>query len=276
LNSVSEFSGIGRPLDFGYSSNRWAFYLTCAAGVIGAVFMYARSGEVLNVLGWGIGAAVSVFIAWALGRELDPDHNSSAFIGMGLSFVLIFFLGLPRLAMVFWLLIAVRILNRSTGISPKILDVLFFIGLGAWLTYQGYWPLGLFTPAVLLGDGLLPQGKRSQLWFAVLGAAAATAAFIFKKGIWIPGNFSWFSSSPAILSAVFFIPVIWESRNIQSRGDKTGGKLNPRRVQTGQMQAAVIWLLFSLEGGFSGWIGVIPVWAAGLGAGLFRLFRQVK
>ncbi|MFO7867405.1 MAG: hypothetical protein R6V02_11440 [Candidatus Aminicenantes bacterium] len=273
MDSVSKISGIGRPLDFDYSSNRWAFYLTCAAGPAGAVYRYAETGTVLNSLGWGIGAVFSVFLAWALGRELDPDHNPSAFIGMGISFVLIIFLGLPCLVLMFWLLIAVRILNRTTGLPPKIWDILFFIGLGSWLTYRGYWPAGLFTAAVLLADGLLPQGKRSQFGYASLGAAAAAAAFIFKKELWLQADFSWIPSGAALLSAVLLIPVVLESRNIQSRGDENGRKLNSLRIQAGQVLVAVVWLLFSLGGGISGWIGVIPVWAAGLGAGLFRLYN---
>ena len=71
-----------------------------------------------------LGAGIAVFLAWALGRELDPDHDWSALIAELGTFALWF--TLPSSAgLLFATLISVRLITRSTGRSPSRGDVIF-------------------------------------------------------------------------------------------------------------------------------------------------------
>ncbi len=72
-------SALARPLDFTYPSNRWA-----AAGLgLGTLAARALGHSWPGSLRVGLGT----FTAWAISRELDPDHSHTALVSMPLAFV---------------------------------------------------------------------------------------------------------------------------------------------------------------------------------------------
>jgi hypothetical protein len=161
---VMKLTGIGRPLDFKYPGNWEIFFLTLTVTVFGIGLQLVWGLGGFRAVLWGLSAGLSVFLTWALGRELDPDTIVSDFIAVGLTLIGLFIWGIPSLIFLFWLILAVRILNRTTGKAATILDSLGLIGLGAWLSYQGSWIAGLLSAVVFFSDSLLPRGKRSQLF----------------------------------------------------------------------------------------------------------------
>jgi hypothetical protein len=85
-------------------------------------------------------------------------------------------------------------------------------------------------------------------------------------------------SGPTMLVVVFSIvvaglslPVIATTRGVEAVGDATGEVLNPRRVQAAQVLALLTALLFAWWAGASGLITLLPLWAAMIGVGLYRL-----
>ncbi|MFO7981017.1 MAG: hypothetical protein R6V00_09325 [Candidatus Aminicenantes bacterium] len=269
-------TGLGRPLDFKYPGNWDIFFLTLAVTIFGIGFQLIWGPGGIQAVLWGLGAGLSIFLTWAIGRELDPDHIISDFIAAGLTLIGLFIWGIPSLIFLFWLLLAVRILNRTTGKAATILDSLGLIALGAWLSYQGSWIAGLLSAVVLFSDSLLPQGKKRQIFLAVVSLGASSAALIFGKGIGSRMNISWEAAVTPLLAAVVFFPVVIQSRHIRSLMDQTGERMIPARVQAGQVLALAFWLLISFWRGFPGLISTLPVGAAALGAGIFHLIRILK
>ena len=129
---VMKLTGIGRPLDFKYPGNWEIFFLTLTVTVFGIGLQLVWGLGGFRAVLWGLGAGLSVFLTWALGRELDPDTIVSDFIAVGLTLIGLFIWGIPSLIFLFWLILAVRILNRTTGKAATILDSLGLIALGAW------------------------------------------------------------------------------------------------------------------------------------------------
>jgi hypothetical protein len=269
-------TGIGRPLDFNYLTNRAAFFMTIAVVFSGTGYRMIGTGVGIQAVLWGLGAGTTIFFAWALGRELDPDNNPSAFIAAGLTLIGIFFWGIPNLGMLLWLLIAVRIVNRTTGLAPTFLDLVVFIGLGVWLSYRGYWIVGLMTAAGLLLDSRLPRGKRYQLFISAISAIASASALIWGNGLRSEMNISWITPGLGLLMASVFLPVIIGSCHIQSKMDKTGERMIPIRIQAGQSFASVFWILTAFWGGMNGITSLMPIWIAAVSAAIFHIFFRKR
>jgi hypothetical protein len=59
--------------------------------------------------------ADSLFLTWAIGREIDPEHELASFAGLVLVIPGFFILGTPELVILLTMLLTLRSLNRSTG-----------------------------------------------------------------------------------------------------------------------------------------------------------------
>ena len=90
-------------------------------------------------------------------------------MGAGLVPIALLLIDTPSLLVVLWLLLVLRIVNRTVGLPAKPLDSPAVLGLGACLTWQGYWMVGLMTAVAFLLDGLLSPPLRTHLFRAVGG-----------------------------------------------------------------------------------------------------------
>jgi hypothetical protein len=212
-----------------------------------------------------------MFLTWALGRELDPDHDLSAFVGAGLVLIALLLAGAPSLLLILWVLLVLRIVNRTVGLPAKPLDSVGFLGLSAWLTWQGYWMTGLVTAVAFLLDGLLSPPLRRSLFLSGLVSVITVVLSIFHGGMAMESGSTMFVVVFSIVVAGLFLPVIATTRKVEAVGDATGEVLNPRRVQAAQALALLIALLFAWWAGVSGLITLLPLWAAMIGVGLYRL-----
>jgi len=273
---ITDITAIARPIDPAYPTNRAIAAFALAAVLGGTVFqLLAGSGWSQSAL-WGIGVGFAVFLAWALSREIDPDHDLSAFVGAGLAVVGTLFFDLPDMAVLFWMLVLLRVVNRTVGLPPRILDSLLLLGLGGWLTLQGNWVYGLMTALGFLLDGCLSPSHRRHLFFAAL-------AFIITAILFIPGGrMAWEGMSflPVVLAilgvSALFLPVVVVSRESRSVGDHSGELLNPRRIQAAQVLAVLTGLQVVLWNGSDGMVTVLSLWAALLGVSLYYLFGLAR
>ena len=114
---LSDVTALGRPIDLSYPTNRAIAAIMLAAFVITGL---------LTTWGTGLTVALSLFLTWALGRELDPDHNASAFVAVALTAV---GYRTPSLALCGLFLLGIRAVNNTTGLRPKPTDWLSLLGL---------------------------------------------------------------------------------------------------------------------------------------------------
>lgn len=270
---VSRFSGIGRTLDFKYVSNRIAVYLSLGCLILGSGMQWLQGRGAAAALFWGFRAAASVFLAWALARELDPFRHFPAIAASGVSLTGVFLWGLPDLGLLFWMLIGIRILNRTTGLKPKMFDIAFYAGLGMWMAYMGHWEAHLLTILVLSMNGLWDKDKKSYV-MAAAAAAGISVLLVFNVPPWSFSPFIGMAFGAAVVGAAIFAPAIIQSSKMQSSGDKLGYKLKPIRVQSAQIFAALFWLVHAMLEGSSGLMALFPLYAAGICSGVYVLFQN--
>lgn len=272
----STLTTVGRPVDLSYPTNR-AIAVVSLVVTVGAAILQRLSGAswIQSAL-WGAQAGLSVFLAWAFCRELDPDHALAAFVAAGLGLGGLFLWGLPNFTVLLWLILILRLINRTMGLPAGMLDSLTVLGLGIWLSLQGNWAYGVVTAVAFLLDSQLPIRAPRQLVFAVLGVLGTTTAAVLAEALPWDGGLSLLGALVALAALSAFVPVIMESQDITSVGDQTGKPLEPVRVQAAQVLVLLVGLETAFLGGIPALGSLMPLWAAVLGASLCWFYRTLQ
>jgi hypothetical protein len=267
----TDLTAVGRPVDPRYPTNLAIAILTVLVSVGAAACQWVDGATLLDGALWGIGAGLAIFLAWALARELDPDHEFSAFVAAALAIVALAALGPPQLLPLFWMLLTVRILDRTVGLPARPLDSLAMLGLGLWLTWQGGWIYGLVTAAALFLDGwLAPRLRRHVALAAVVLVATVVLALVggtSPRGDWDSTLLMWLFALTATLFSIAMVTL----EPAKALCDQTGEPVRPTRVRVAQGLALVTALLVAGLAGQQGMVALWPLWAAMLGVALYEL-----
>lgn len=272
---LRDVTSVGRSVDPRYPTLRAIGALSLVAGAAGAVAHLLAGASLLESTTWGAGAGVAVFLSWAVGRELDPDHDLSAFVGAGLTIVALLLFDLPALMVILWLIISLRVVNRTVGLPARPLDSLALLGLGGWLTWQGHWIAGVMTAVAFLLDGLLASPLRIHLVLSGVAFAVTVVLSIFHGDIAMEGGPTVPVAVSATAMAGLFLIVIATSREVQAVGDATGEQLDAGRVRAAQVVALLTALLYAWWEGMAGLETLWPLWAAMIGVALYRIASLV-
>lgn len=266
-------SSVTRSVDLTYPTNRAISVVTLLFFFVIAGSHFISGKDVFPALYSGLRAGTSVFFAWAFAREIDPDNELSAFVAAFAGCIGFIFFSSPLLLALLLELLLIRIVNRSKGLPARTLDSLVILLLSGWILLQGDWIFCVLTFLAFVLDAFLPEPNRSPQVFAgaLFLALLLSVRFLFFSGnegekVNIQGT----GLSIFVFTAVLlFIPLIFNSRTIKSKGDLTGIPLNPLRVQAAQMMAL---LSISLPAVLQGWSGVeslMPLWGAILGVSIY-------
>ena len=79
----TDISSIGRAVDLTYATNRAIAVITLLVAIGGLLWQRLSGAPWLASTTWGSQAGLTVFLTWALCRELDPDHPTAAFAAVG-------------------------------------------------------------------------------------------------------------------------------------------------------------------------------------------------
>lgn len=268
---LSKITALGRPLDPKYPPNLAIAVTTCAV-ILGGFFVHLfQTGILGKSILWGIGSGLYVFLAWALCREIDPDHDLSAFAAAAFTLIALFIWGFYGLGILFWLLLAIRIVNRITGLPATILDSAALLGLGAWVTFHTNWGYGALTIAAFALDSCLEPRHRRQIIFTSLSAVITISA-VCQTEAGFDFIFNQENLGIIVAASAVFLLLILGSKNISSRADATNEHLDPKRIQAGQMLTLLTGINAVLWNGASGIKLTAPLWAAGVGAALYRFY----
>jgi len=253
---------IGRGLDFRLRSNQMIAVGTSLAAVGGMVVALATGRPAGAGALHGLALGGATFLGWALGREVDPDFPGSAALAAGLSLAASVLLGAPAFAFLFWALLGLRILNRSTGLPAGALDTAGFVVLSMGNAFRWGSPVVALAAAVLLADGTMapahPGGRRGAA--AVLGATLAV--FLLNPG----AQASALPRAP-VLAAVMTcgLGLIWSmvrTGSVSSVDDRHGRPLRLGRVRTAQLFAYLAAALVACSVPGEGFRAAAPLWAA--------------
>ena len=268
-------TGIGRPLNIDHPSNRFILVFTVLAGTGTWLWRWLTGAD--DVLSWSVRIAIAVFLAWAIGREVDPDDTGSAGIA-ALIVVPLTVLGSPSLASAAAILMATRIAVRTTGISPHLIDGVVLTAGAAYLGSQPEtWPaLGTLILAVATDRYAQPPGPDRTLWFgaAMTVAALATALWLADPPGWArPTIAEWVVLG--VTAAAGFLAII-NIRPVRSRTDFHDRSLSDSRLRFGR-----VLVLFTLVVG-AVYLGgpvvptLTPVWAAIAAVTVMHYYRLVQ
>ena len=164
---LHKVTGIGRTIDLRYRSNQIVVGGTVAAAVLAGVAGYlADSPDLVEAGVVGLGT----FLAWALAREIDPDHPASATLSM----VIAMALGLiapPAALAAAVVMLAMRVIVGSVGTHLRLVDSLVIAGSAALAATS---PAGL-PVAGAASYALLRRRHRLASALVVLAAVPAFA-----------------------------------------------------------------------------------------------------
>lgn len=232
---IHRFSSLGRPLDPAWATNRAVMVLMPVAAVLIAVVGPWTPGlEGTGRLWAALLGAGTVLGTWALGRELAPDDPRAAFAGMGLGVVVLLTVPGASLVLLFATLALARLVNRSVGLPPRLLDGVAIVGLIGWSmsTTQSVW-VGVVAATAFGIDAVLPGGLRRHWVFAALSLVLAAVLGIMGDTSSTPSA----PEAPALLAiaaaGLLFIYVLIRTRIIHSVGDVSGAPLSALRVRWG-------------------------------------------
>lgn len=266
---VTDLSSLARAIDPRYPTVGAILAAALLVTLVGGGFQLLQGAGLQESALWGINAGLAVFLAWALGREVDPEHEFSAFVGSGLALAGLLLFGAPGLLALFWFLLVLRLVNRTTGLPAKILDSLAVLGLGLWLAWQESWVYGLTTALAFLLDSRLHPPLVRHMVFAgatLLGTLGmAIARDMPSNGAWQDPALVWV----VVVASLLFVLIIPASRQIKARCDVTDQRVQPARVQSAQILALVTAIAIAGWAGQQGVVDLFPLWAAMLGTPLY-------
>lgn len=272
LRAMRQITGLARILDMRYPSNRVAVLVTLAAAIVGFV-----AGE--NRVSAAISLAGASFLGWTIAREIDPDRPLSASISAPIAGV-VAWIDLdrghaPALGAIFLTLVATRVLVRSTGRPPTVVDLVVNLGVVAWLSSVSLaWAAGVaLAVAIVLDTRMEPPAPPRNLWFgALIGAVATVAAgILWEPPLWTaPATAEWVPMVIGLTGALFLV----RPEAVRSYADDGSGPILPHRLTAARLLAAVTAVVTALMGGAAGVAAMGPIWVALGVAGVIRIVSQ--
>ncbi|MDW7733287.1 MAG: hypothetical protein SCH66_12785 [Methanolobus sp.] len=259
---IRRITSLGRPLDLSNTGNFLIILITAIVFTASTLYYYIFTETIIIAFFHSIRTSLVIFLTWAISRELDPDHAFSAFIPLTFVLIIISFFEAPSILPMFWIILILRAINRTAGISVGILDILVILSLGTLLVFKASWIYGLLTSLGLLADSRLPSSAGLQFKAGIFMAIVSFFSLMLKD-VSLP-----VLSDPdfpiLIVTTILFLPVILGSSEIQSVGDRTGERLDPTRIRAAQLMALTVVLSLSI-GGVNGWLYVMYCILAGIG-----------
>ena len=263
---TSKFTGLARAIDPNYFTNKIILILSVLGSLI---YLMIKSEPFLNSLYFG----VSIFLCWAMNREIDPDRNLSAFLAL-IPLTLVVFSSpfISLLSVMFWLLLNLRILNRTTGLKIMLSDYLAVLAIGFFLSLKYNAPLFITaTFALLLFAALYKKEKTAR---PALGLSFLAVIFFLSGNFSLPkflwGPYTYFF----LLLSVIFLIIIDRDPAPESLNDLGEKKISPIDLKAAQSFYLIFALFFHFSG-FSFWETLI-IWSPAIGTIAERLLHKIS
>lgn len=248
---MQRFTHLARPIDLRYASNRFAVAVTLAAGLAG--FVVSGPAE-------GLGLGLATFLAWGLGRELDPDRPLSAGVGAAVTALLGVALP-PSPAALLMLLLAARLAVRTTGLPPTPFDLAGVAVVAmVFARSPAGWAAGLAVALALVRDAALPDPAPAHhvAWGAAVavGVTAVAVATRALSGPWeTPGAVELTVGAVGLVASL-----VLPRESPLSPADLTRIPLDGARLRFGRGLVTGALALGAVAGGGPGLVGTAGGW----------------
>lgn len=165
-------SHLTRALDPRSPSNVAISALTLLAAAAGGVI--ALSAD--RTLWLPILAAGATFTSWGLGRELDPDHESTALIAAAVAGTLALFGFDISILITAAALLSARLVVESTGRRPLPGDLTAMVVVASVVSFTALgWVFGFGLAIAIYFDDRMADFHKSQATVAAIGAAVGAS-----------------------------------------------------------------------------------------------------
>lgn len=272
---ISKFTALARPLDISYRSNFSIIILSIIILLAGFFYTWGfLDNGFSDSIWWAFQAALSVFLAWALGREIDPDVKPTAFLAIPFSLILFYFTGSYQWWVLIAMILILRVCNHITGISVTWADVILCLGLCAYLCWEGHYLVGFAFAASFLADNQLPPANKLSKWFALVALVLGIISLVIEPVQLQHHAYlftGWWIAAMVVVSMIYLL-AIREYKRPHSTEDYRVQALNGNRVQTAQVIVLVFSLVIYLSQNFDQSLAIGPIWAVILSVALMRIY----
>jgi hypothetical protein len=262
MQKLYAWSGLSRPLSYKWFTHRLLFICLAAAFLIAAASHLADVQEGLgSAAAFGLRISLGVFFSWAITRELDPDAPWAAMLAIALASAALWFWPFPHLKLFFLVLLLLRLVNRSTGVEAKILDVLLILALTGWLLYEEQLIAGVFAALALWSNGRLPNPQPSHKYIALGVVMLTSLAIMYYPAQRMPNELSMWINISIITIATGFALYSRQLKKVKSTAEATAQPLYLVRVRAAQLISLLVFTVFSLWYGDWLFVQIIIIWA---------------
>lgn len=266
-NNQKVFSALPRGIDWNNASNRFVVLFALGGGVVVAIInLWLRSDPALTLLD-SVLMSLYVFLTWAIAREIDPDHPSSANVASIMTFAVTCFLlpGLPvSILEMFVLLLVLRMVIRSTGPQVTFLDLTLILGSGLVVgVVNTDWILLVLLAVGFLLDFVLPDPQRMSFWPGICTLMMLGLVWAFMP-MSVRPNYDWSLPIVVVLLLVMLSFVMWmfiPIKKLKFRTDLWQSPLIIERLGAGQILFAVFALMMTLHVGPELAVGFAGLWS---------------
>lgn len=270
---TQKISALSRPLDMNYPDNRLIVFLFAVVFVASISVRVFSGDSLIPGLIWSARAALSVFFAWAITKEIDPDNPGSAVIASFLGISVLFFFNGSGLLIAVFLLAILRMVARTTGVPLTVLDSVLIMLMGTYLVYDGKWVYGILMGIAFFMDATLVKPVRRHLLFGAI--SIPIAIFGLYMNFTLVGFTYEYHFFALLVLVLFLIVRIIFAGTPRSFTDVPGEQLSKERIVGASLLAFLAGTL-ALLAGPSEIIATLPLWVAIGGTVLFDIAERIK
>lgn len=265
---VSQYLGLGRPIEFGDNVFRVAIIVTVLS-VLGLSTWYTMHGvEAYQASMDALSAALGFFFAFTLAQELDPDRKLGGIVGGGLSLLGAMFFGPGNVLVLMWLIWIMRMFTRTSGDRHKMADNVIILGCALWLGRgDGFWLVPILTGIAYVVESQIRYGYVRSMYLAAIALFMVVFCDFRMENINVDFNYIIMFG----LATVLFMPLMKMAYYTEFKADKTGNPIDPVRLQTAQGMFLFIAISLAVFMGNEMCQALIPAFGAAFGCGLYLI-----
>lgn len=207
--------------------------------------------------------SLTVFLCWAIVRELDPDHPVAAVLAGAAAGMATVATSASPIAALAGLMVASRVLTRSTGLRPLLTDIVAVGAFaGIFARTPAAWAVGLGVAAAVALDSNLPEpAPDRRIWLAGAVGVAVTLTAVMSGALaaaWQLPDLTTLVLMAAGTGLIMTAP----AQTLQSKTDFRAIPVDPTRLLTARRLAAGALVLGTLVGGLAHAQASWPAWIA--------------
>lgn len=273
LTGLGKYFGLARPFDFQDKTTRLALLCSVLAFCGEAAWKLYQNVNTYDACMAGVGVGFGLLFSFMLGMELDPDRKWGGFIGGVLSVVWAAWMGEPNFMVMLLLIFMLRMMNRSSGDVHKIADNLLMLICAWWLGQEGAWLYPMMLGVAYIIESQLPNGVFYSLYLA----AVSFGMLWFSSGISrAPVVLSVYNVALMAVAAILFLPMLRMSVLVEAREDRSGRRMDGKRLRAGNFFFLISVLFISYYQGNAQAVNMAPALFTAAGVGVYLVYDLGK